>query len=237
MSRADEYRRIYNEIEALFKKKLGIVKHEKMVAMIDELIAKHDRVVYQYRTELDQHRQLRNAIFHQSTDKAIAEPNQETLDSFRSLLEKLKSPQTAIDICTKPVKKFQTSDLIKNAIQQMAENTLTNVPVYNDEKLAGILSEQTYVKWLAAGYTEDGFIKTDSKVADIVDYLDPINGNNDNEYRFVKPNTDVFTIQDMFEDALKRGKRLSAIFVTNSGKQTEGLLGIITAWDLSRIKK
>ena len=36
----------------------------------------------------------------------------------------------------------------------------------------------------------------------------------------------------MFSDANKHGERIGLIFVTHSGRATEKVLGIITAWDL-----
>ena len=116
----------------------------------------------------------------------------------------------------------------------MAEQTLTNVPVYRDKEILGILSDNSYLKWLSTGFADDGFILSETNVGDIAQFLDKLkDDHSDNEYMFIKPSTDVFTIQDMFNSALERGKRLSAIFVTNTGKETESLLGIITAWDFS----
>lgn len=236
MSRADEYRSIFNEIESLLYKKYGAVGHLDLGTIISEL-AKKDKVIAAYRNDLREYSELRNAIVHQSRNQAIAEPYPETISSLRDLLNKLTNPQTSRDICTKDVTTFTTEDSIIDAIKKMADLMLTNVPVYDGNELIGVLSEQSYVRWLASCSFEDGFILSETKIIDIITALDPISGANDNEYMFVKPTVDVFTIQDMFEDSLSRGKRLSAVFVTNSGKRADSLLGIITAWDLARVKR
>ncbi|WP_261665290.1 hypothetical protein [Deinococcus sp. Marseille-Q6407] len=37
---------------------------------------------------------------------------------------------------------------------------------------------------------------------------------------------------EAFEEHTDRGKRLSAVLITQNGKETEGLLGIVTVYDL-----
>ena len=61
--------------------------------------------------------------------------------------------------------------------------------------------------------------------------------NRNNEYfEFVSANTNAFLIKKWFTEAVKNRKRLGAVFVTTNGQQDGKLLGIITAWDLPRIK-
>jgi hypothetical protein len=71
---------------------------------------------------------------------------------------------------------------------------------------------------------------------DIQKYLDPITGGKFDQYVFVKKDLDVFSIKDLFDNAIAHKQRLSAVFVTESGKSTQSLLGIITAWDLYRVE-
>ena len=41
----------------------------------------------------------------------------------------------------------------------------------------------------------------------------------------------------MFEEELRDNKRLSVIFITEAGKTTEKILGMITAWDIAGYKE
>lgn len=37
----------------------------------------------------------------------------------------------------------------------------------------------------------------------------------------------------MFQNSFKENKKLAVIFITENGKETESILGMITAWDLA----
>lgn len=45
----------------------------------------------------------------------------------------------------------------------------------------------------------------------------------------------VLDVKKRFEQALQEGRRLGAIFVTKSGKSSEPIAGMVTAWDLPRL--
>jgi hypothetical protein len=47
----------------------------------------------------------------------------------------------------------------------------------------------------------------------------------------------VYDVEGMFSDAIKDKKRLLAILVSDNGTESTMPLGIITAWDLYKIKK
>jgi len=47
---------------------------------------------------------------------------------------------------------------------------------------------------------------------------------------------DALEIKEKFGDFIKDGKRLGVLFVIQNGKEGEGILGLITAWDLGKIK-
>ena len=67
--------------------------------------------------------------------------------------------------------------------------------------------------------------------------LGPINDKTFDVYEFIPKALDVYSIEDTFIDYMREGKRVSTLFVTENGNHREGLLGIITAWDLHKIDK
>jgi len=235
MTRAEEYLSVFNEIEQLLYRKLGESKHREFGSIVNELAnVKKDRVVWQFRDDLREYSELRNAIVHQSRDIPIADPYPETIASLKKLRDILAHPKTARNIMSSPIVRFELKDNIELALNKMAANMLTNVPVYDNKALVGILSEQSLVQWLAKSYQKDGFISDATTIDDIKDYLEPINSGKFDEYKFTKPTTDIYTIADWYDTAIKNGKRLSSVFVTEKGKQDETIMGIITAWDMHR---
>jgi len=58
----------------------------------------------------------------------------------------------------------------------------------------------------------------------------------DNFYWLAPRDMDALEIKEKFGDFIKDGKRLGVLFVIQNGKEGEGILGLITAWDLGKIK-
>lgn len=81
---------------------------------------------------------------------------------------------------------------------------------------------------------DDEIVSIDKNVkfSDISKYL-PMNNHRSESFRFIKQNMMVTEIEDMFTKALRESDRIGLVFVTSTGKSTEKLLGIISAWDIA----
>jgi hypothetical protein len=82
---------------------------------------------------------------------------------------------------------------------------------------------------------KDGICAVETRVSELKQYIE----NTNDEFVFMSRETDIYQIKEEFEKAIgkKKGnipKRLGVIFITNSGKKTEKILGLITAWDVSK---
>jgi predicted transcriptional regulator len=155
---------------------------------------------------------------------------------LKGLYNNMVSPPSALDIATRPVYSCNMKDKIHDTIRVMKENIYTHVPVYKEDKFFGMLTESAVTYWLAsqADETGGGFITTENTIAGMKDF---IKNDANNEVLFVERGKSVFEVEEKFFDYIEQGKRLGAVFVTETGKQSEKLLGIITAWDLPKIKR
>ena len=52
------------------------------------------------------------------------------------------------------------------------------------------------------------------------------------EFIFFPPTGYVEELENEFEKAFRKGKRIGVAFITPTGKKTEKLQGIITPWDI-----
>ena len=87
MTRAEEYRIEFNKLETMLKKRANARSEESISSVVSSLVNIHkDRVVRQFERDIRQFIELRNAIIHQSTDRAIAEPYEETVTALRQLV-------------------------------------------------------------------------------------------------------------------------------------------------------
>lgn len=177
---------------------------------------------------------LRNALAHNFDDPPIADPRQDIVDFMNAIHAEITNPKTAANIMTKKVRKTNTSENIYDVVDDMDRNNFTNVPVVEGGKVVAVLSERSALKWIAATKDDDVKLAEVHTVWDVERYLDDINAEDSDVYVFVAKNLNIYSVQDIFDEAIKNGRRVGALFVTNSGSHNESLLGIITAWDLYR---
>lgn len=223
----------YNEIEAFIVHSQAYQQVGRRILPAINELAKTNRVIREYQTDLVQLVELRNAIVHRSTTLPIAEPYTETVEFTVGLKTKILRPKTVKTVASSPVISFQPSAKLLDVISKMNDENLTNIPIIDDQdKLLGVLSESTLVRWFASECKDDGVVSAITSVADMRQFFDTPDDSGENIYRFVGRNLDVYSVRDMFDGAMRDGKRLSAVFVTSNGKRNGTIEGIVTAWDL-----
>jgi len=52
-------------------------------------------------------------------------------------------------------------------------------------------------------------------------------------FRFMSADATVAEAASLFKESLKRHSRLGAVFVTEDGKRSQKLLGLLTVWDIA----
>lgn len=234
-SNAEEYRSQFNKLEEILKKKAK-VPSEISVSSALSVLVKEDRVIRRFERDIRQFIELRNAIIHQSDGRAIAEPYDETVESLRQLIDSIEKPKTAWDISVNELKVVGLEDKLSDAIKLMAELHITSLPVVSDGKVLGFVSESTIIKIINKSFKQDDAILIDEKEVKDIDF-DPPYGDDSDIYKYTTRRITVYEIEDMFNNAIKTGKRLLAVLVSDKGDASAAPLGIITAWDLHRIDK
>jgi len=237
ISNAERFITIFNKIDKYLRRVDRQDRHGGFVAFGNLVydVSKYNKLICTYREDLREYAELRNVIVHQFKGKSIAEPHDEVVQQIKKLYENLTQPPVAYTIASKPVFVCSTNDFITDVIQVMTEKTYTHIPVYEESEFIGVFSESSITKWIRNSAEDGGFILEETKIGDLKRYLDR-SDNKFNSYKFLAKNTDVFSIQEAFLSFVQEEKRLGAIFITETGKVNEKLLGIITAWDIPKIK-
>lgn len=236
MTRAEEYRIEFNKLETMLKKRANARSEESISSVVSSLVNIHkDRVVRQFERDIRQFIELRNAIVHQSTDRAIAEPYEETVTALRQLVVNIEQPKTAWDIATTELIKVGLDDNLSEVVRQMAQMHITSLPIVEDKRVIGFVSESTVVKIVDKAFEHGGALIDEAKIKDVA--YDKPYGDDSDVYAFVTRKVTVYEIEDMFNNAIKKGQRLLAVLVSDKGDASATPLGIITAWDLHKIDK
>lgn len=235
MSNADEYKAEFNKLEQLLKKRADKYSEDSLSSVVSYLVrTRHDRIVRQFERDIRQFIELRNAIIHQSTGRAIAEPYEETVSSLKKLIANIEHPRTSWDIATKKLLTIGPDDRLSSVISIMSQNGVTSLPIVEDREVIGFVSEGTIVRMLDRSFEEGGGALVEEALVKDIDYDQPY-GNESDLYKYVGRYATVYDIEDAFNAAISDGKRLLAVIVSDTGDNNSTPIGIITAWDLHKI--
>ncbi|MEX1375982.1 MAG: CBS domain-containing protein [Eubacteriales bacterium] len=227
---ASRFINIYNELSEYMEEQLHMKDYRSHVQMLN-IMSKKNQIIKNYYDELRTFANLRNVIIHDSTSKynPIAEPHKEVVERYEYILQRLTNPTTAYDIATK------ASDLVFahlnmrliDCIKTMHDKNYSYMPVIEKQKFIGVLSGDSIFTYMRKNHTIT--IYPDFRVSDLGD---SIKEHMDERYSFVSKNTLVDDIIFMYNNDIKDGRRLGAVFVTDTGKKEEKIEGMISAWDL-----
>ena len=221
---------VYNELSEYMEDQLHLKDYRSHVQMLN-IMSKKSQIIKNHYDELRTFANLRNVIIHDSTSKfnPIAEPHREVVERYEYILNRLTNPTTAYDIATK------SDDLVfahKNmrlidCIKIMHDKNYSYMPVMEKQKFVGVLSGDSIFTYMRKNHIIT--IYEDFQVGDLGD---SITEHMDERYSFVGKDALVDDIIYMYNNDIKDGRRLGAVFVTNNGNADEKIIGMISAWDL-----
>ena len=178
-------------------------------------------------------RNIRNLISHvecKIEGKAAIEINENIIEKFKEIINYLENPPLVTSRYITEMFVVDLEEKLEKLIKVMNEKKISHVPVLDkDKKLIGVFSENTIFSKLS----EDEIIEIgkEYKVKDYEKYI-KLENHSSEYFDFVKRNEELASAQNLFNKSIKKDKKLVMLFVTENGKKTEKILGIITPWDL-----
>ena len=226
MGRADEFLDAYAELERHFRKRLAAENIKSFSVMIKEL-SKRDRAVARFRDELFQWHDLRNAIVHERPGggTVIAEPVPQALAAFLKLTELLTAPPKLPTRFQQEVARVAPSDSIGEATKIMRSSGFSQLPVYDEGGLHGLLTATAVTRWLASAF-ESG-VSAETPVSEVLDDAD-----DHADWRLLGRDATFTDAVGLFDEAHEKGHQLAAIVITHDGKKNQKPIGILTVSDL-----
>ena len=178
--------------------------------------------------------EVRNLLSHQESvdgDYAV-EPSDSMLELLRNTLAAVENPPRAIDRAVPMQRVFsaQIGDRVRPALHEMAEKCYTHVPILEDGVVRGVFSENTLLSYL---YGEEIVCIDDETTFESLAGLLPVDAHESESFRFVSRTATLAEVAEEFTEAMRNADRIGMVFVTHSGKPTERVLGILTAWDVA----
>ena len=183
--------------------------------------------------ELKRLSRLRNVIVHDKVAayRYAAIPTPEVVDRIEAIYQRLTSPETAYSESRQnEVVKISTDTTVEAVLGLIHKHDFSQFPVYEQNRFAGLLTENGITRWLSR-YVQDheplielgdvrvrGLLETEQKRSN---------------YVFVGRNETLDEVIYLFE----KNPLLEAALITETGKEHQALLGIVTRWDMIGVQE
>jgi CBS domain-containing protein len=226
----------YNRIEREMTKRAKLDRYVGFAQLVRRL-ARTDSTIAQFADELFEYGELRNAIVHDAFEpgRLIAEPHPDVVERMEHIAEVLERPPLVIPEFERKVYTVRSQDSILDVMGLIRQLGYTQFPVYDqDGKFAGLLTDRCLARWLTFELDKVRENSLEEITVAHVTVYDKTKGRN---VTFLPKKATVFDAYNEFECRMGiDGPRLEAILITERGKKDEPLLGIITPWDIFRLR-
>jgi CBS domain-containing protein len=122
------------------------------------------------------------------------------------------------------------TDPIGAAAKKMHNGSFLQLPVYDGDRLIGLLTAESIARWLASRLAGGEELLEEEAVEAVMKHQEESHA-----HVLMIRSATVEVAHSAFEDHLHRGLALDAIILTHSGKKAERPLGIVTVSDMPRL--
>ncbi|AAK80407.1 putative transcriptional regulator [Clostridium acetobutylicum] len=235
-SNAEKFIMIYNEIDRYMRKVLDENERTGNADLVKKM-AKRNKVFEEYKDELMLFARLRNSIVHNPYNAEldpIAEPHDKIIVKYGELRDKILNPPLALDTIAvkgKNIYVVTQNESVLDVMTVMKDNNYANVPVVDNlGMIVGVFSKNTVFSYMVEN--EGVQIRRDTKINDFKEFI-PLHKHENEFFAFVSRKTLAVEIEDMFKKRIHGKKKLSLVFITETGRVKEKILGIVTPWDIA----
>ncbi len=221
----------YNKIDSVLNKK-GQFESYTTFSQKVKILSGKDSVIRQFKDELLSFAELRNAIVHtpKLDGRVIAEPHERTVERLQEIFEKVSNPKKVITEFKAEISGATPDEFINGILEQIDKKSFSQFPVFENDQVVELINTNTIARWLSHNLDNDGSILIEAvKVKDLLPHIEF-----KENYKFVSKHKNIYEAYDLFiKHIAANGRNLDVLFITESGKKTEKLLGWITIADIA----
>lgn len=224
----------FNELHNVIAKKVHKEPDTNFGELMGTAAKNRDKVIEKYVDEIDFYRELRNLLTHHTIngDEAVAQPSDSLIEEIEMVTEKIKYSKRVKDVFLKRVRTFDVNDPLEKVLDVINHVRYTQFPVFDGDKLVGIVSSIGVTKYLAKAMNQDIRSIKNTTVKHILEVEEE-----KKLFEVISADTSIFDIEEIFSERIKEG-RTTYILLISKGDTIEkksDLIGIITPWDIPRV--
>lgn len=229
--RSDEFIDLYKQLEDALEEKFSGTKR-RYSSVIFEYINHYESAPV--RESLNLCREIRNLMTHNANlgGEPIVEPSEPVVESLRQTLEYVRRPPLALEFATTGgrIVCAGLSERVLKLMATMEKNGFSHIPIVEKKYFVGVFSVSTIFSCVLQ--EPELHITPETTIRELGEML-PVDRHIEN-YAFVGRETTCIQARRMFETIRGKNKRLSVIFITETGSREEPLLGMLTPWDVMK---
>lgn len=228
MTNAEKFIDIYNQVDKLLKD----IDKEEYQSFTSKIRSSKNPLIRAFREKLIDYAELRNAIVHNPKvgGRFIAEPLDVIVSDFDGILKTIQSPKKVIPLFQFDVIGVKGYDKLDGILKIMKQKSFSQFPIFDEQKrIIEVVNTNTISRWIGRNIIEDEIMVENPKISELITDIEfP------NNFKFISRDTDIFTAYSLFINHIETKKRnLDALFITNSGRNGEKVLGLITIEDIA----
>lgn len=227
--RSDEFIDLYKQLEDALEEKFSGMKR-RYSSVVFEYINHYESAPV--RESLNLCREIRNLMTHSANlgGVPIVEPSEPVVEALRAALEYVQRPPLALEYATtgQRIVCAGLSDRVLKLMAMMDKNGFSHIPILDKKRFIGVFSVSTIFSCLLLD--PELRLTQETTIRELGQML-PVDRHIEN-YAFVDRRTPLLETRRMFEKIRGRNKRLSVIFITETGSREEPLLGMLTPYDV-----
>ena len=140
----------FTAIEKYLRALLDADRHMTFNEIVEKA-ARADKGVRRLRGQLKDFGELRNFVVHEyRRDQPTASPSAHAVERLQAIRDELLSPPRLIDLFRQQVETCSPTDPVGAAARKMHDGSFSQLPVYEGDRLIGLLTAETVARWLAS---------------------------------------------------------------------------------------
>jgi predicted transcriptional regulator len=220
----------FNQIHSWLQRSIRNADTDRFTELLRIGFPAHS-IIRKYYHDLRMFAKLRNSIVHDKVELGfyIAEPHARVVELIENIAALLLKQRSALTIATRPVFYYSEDAKLTDILTVINKKSYSVFPIYHADGYKWLLTSECIIQYFADHMVNNAVQIGEVKVKDLYTLR------KSPAVEFVKKDVDMFEIEDVFEDYHLKNQKLEAVILTETGKQHEKPIGIITSWDLVEI--
>lgn len=217
----------FTEVERYLATRHGTGARREEFSTLLARAERSDRAIRPYADDLKGYADLRNLLVHRRLrGRYLAAVDEEVAGHLEGIVRTLTQGKDVYSVFRREVTVAEADAPVGDALTVMSRDGLSQLPVYRNRVFVDLLTADTVSRWLGAN-AQGELVDLTVPVGEVLPHKESIE-----KYAFVRRSESLLGVIEAFDEHTRRGERLSAVLITQHGRATENLLGIVTAYDL-----